>query len=131
MMLATGEFVVELKPLEAYAQGANGIALGRMSLDKQFSGELEATSQGEMLSAMTSVRGSAGYVVIEQVQGRLQGREGSFVLQHFGTMEKGEGRLILEVVPDSGSGDLTGLSGKMSIIIEGGKHRYEFDYELA
>jgi hypothetical protein len=130
-MKVSGEFVVELKPLEPYAQGIGGVNLGRMSLDKQFSGPLTATSKGEMLNAMTAVQGSAGYVVIEQVHGTLAGKEGSFVLQHFGIMDKGQGRLIMEVVPDSGSGQLAGLSGKMSIIIENGKHFYEFDYELA
>ncbi|MCO5183560.1 MAG: DUF3224 domain-containing protein [Anaerolineae bacterium] len=129
-MKASGEFNVELKPLEPYAQGIDGIQLGRMSLDKQFSGDLVATSKGEMLSAMTTVQGSAGYVVIEQVQGALAGREGSFVLQHFGIMDRGAGRLILEVVPDSGTGQLVGLSGNMSIIIEDGKHFYEFEYGL-
>ncbi len=130
-MKVSGEFEVNLKPLDTYTQGSDGINLGRMSIDKTFSGELEATSKGEMLSAMTTVKGSAGYVAIEQVSGSLAGKNGSFVLQHFGTMNHGKDRLILEVVPDSGTGQLSGLSGKMSIKIEDGKHFYKFEYELA
>lgn len=129
-MKITGEFDVKLKPIEGYAEGSDGISLNRMSIDKTFYGELEASSKGEMLSAMTPVKGSAGYVAIEQVQGTLQGKKGSFVLQHFGAMDKGKDRLILEVVPDSATGELKGLSGKMAIIIEDGKHFYEFEYEL-
>lgn len=82
-----------------------------------------------MLSAMTPV-GSAGYVAIEQVQGTLKGKKGSFVLQHFGTINNGNERLILEVVPDSATGEIKGLSGTMAIIIEDGKHYYEFEYQL-
>lgn len=129
-MKASGKFTVNLKPLAFYTQGEDGVNLGRMSIDKTFHGELEATSQGEMLSAMTAVPGSAGYVALEQVIGSLSGKQGSFVLQHFGTMSKGKDRLILEVVPDSGSGELAGLVGKMTIKIEEGQHYYEFDYEL-
>ena len=101
-----------------------------MSIDKIFYGELDASSKGEMLSAMTSTKGSAGYVAIEQVIGSLSGKQGSFVLQHFGTMYKGKDRLILEVVPDSGSGELSGLVGEMTIKIEEREHYYEFEYEL-
>lgn len=130
-MKVIGEFQVKLQPLEFYAKGAEGINLGRMSLDKTFTGALEATSKGEMLSAMTSTKGSAGYVAIEQVIGSLSGKSGSFVLQHFGTMNRGKDNLILEVVPDSGSGELTGISGNILIKIENGKHFYEFEYELS
>lgn len=129
-MKISGNFDVNLNPLDFYAQGKNGIKLGRMSIDKSFHGELEATSQGEMLSAITAVEGSAGYVAIEQVEGTLSGRKGSFVLQHFGTMQKGKDRLVLEVVPDSGTGELSGLIGSMSIHIEDGQHFYKFEYEL-
>ena len=101
-----------------------------MSIDKIFTGELEATSTGEMLSAMTATQGSAGHVAIEQVVGTLAGKQGSFVLQQFGTMDKGQDRLILEVVPDSGSNELAGLSGKMAIRIEAGIHFYDFEYQL-
>ena len=130
-MKVTGEFQVKLQPLEFYARGIDGINLGRMSLDKTFLGALDATSRGEMLSAMTPTKGSAGYVAIEQVSGSLEGKQGSFVLQHFGTMDRGKDNLVLEVVPDSGSDELTGISGKMSIKIKNGQHFYEFEYELA
>lgn len=126
----TGEFNVKLNPIEGYAKGIDGVNLGRMSIDKTFTGELEATSTGEMLSAMTATQGSAGYVAIEQVVGTLAGKQGSFVLQHFGTMDKGQDRLILEVVPDSGNNELTGLSGKMAIRIEASIHFYDFEYQL-
>ncbi len=129
-MKISGTFEVNMKPLDFYTQGSDGIKLGRMSMDKTFRGDLEATSKGEMLSAMTTVKGSAGYVAIEQVSGNLAGKEGSFVLQHFGTMHRGKNHLVLEVVPDSGTGQLVGLSGKMSIKVEDGKHWYEFEYEL-
>lgn len=129
-MRVSGEFQVKLQPMDFCAKGADGINLGRMFIDKTFTGALEATSQGEMLSAMTPTKGSAGYVAIEQVVGSLSGRKGSFVLQHFGTMKRGKDSLVLEVVPDSGSGELTGLSGKMLIKVENGKHLYEFEYEL-
>ena len=130
-MKISGKFTVDVKPLNAYANGRNGVQLGRMSIDKRFSGVLDAVSKGEMLSAMTPVKGSAGYVAIEQVSGTLDGKEGSFVLQHFGTMDKDKDRLILEVVPDSGTDQLTGLSGSMRIRIEGGQHFYDFDFGFA
>ena len=129
-MKIAGTFEVSLKPLDTYAQGTDGVDLGRMSLDKTYRGELEATSQGEMLSAVTSVDGSAGYVAIEQVTGSLSGRRGSFVLQHFGIMDKGADRLILEVVPGSGSGELSDLRGRMAIEVADGEHSYEFDDQL-
>ena len=129
-MHASGAFEVKLNPLPAYNTSAEA-KLGRMSIDKQFHGDLEGTSQGEMLSAMTDVTGSAGYVAIERVSGTLNGRRGSFVLQHNATMNRGEPFLNIIVVPDSGSGELAGLSGSMQIIIADGKHSYEFDYALA
>lgn len=130
-MKVSGTFEVNLQPLTTFAEGSDGINLGRMSIEKTFSGELAATSQGEMLTAMTPVEGSAGYVAIEQVTGTLSGRNGRFVLQHFGTMSQEQNFLLLEVVPHSGTGELTGISGKMSIQIEDGQHFYEFDFELA
>jgi hypothetical protein len=129
-MKISGEFQIKLQPMDFYAKGNDGINFGRMSIDKTFSGDLEATSKGEMLSAMTTTKGSAGYVAIEQVIGSLAGKKGSFVLQHFGTMNRGKDNLVLEVVPDSGSGELVGISGKMSIKIENGLHFYEFEYEF-
>lgn len=129
-MKITGKFDVKLRPLDSYTQGKDGINLNRMSIDKTFHGDLNASSKGEMLSVMTPVKGSAGYVALEQVLGVLSGKKGSFVLQHFGTMDKNKDRLILEVVPDSGTNELEGLSGKMAINIEDGKHFYEFEYKL-
>jgi hypothetical protein len=102
-----------------------------MSIDKQFHGDLEATSKGEMLSAGTGVTGSAGYVAIERVSGTLHGRAGAFVLQHSGIMTRGEPQLTVTVVPDSGTGELVGLAGEMAILIADGKHSYEFDYTLS
>lgn len=101
-----------------------------MSIDKQFHGDLEAVSKGEMLSATTNVKGSAGYVAIERVSGSLRGRSGAFVLQHSGTMTRGVPQLTVSVVPDSGAGQLLGLTGKMEINIVEGKHSYEFEYTL-
>lgn len=130
MHTISGKFDVAMKPLETYATGIGGVKIGRMSIDKTFHGPLSATSKGEMLSAMSPVAGSAGYVAIEQVAGAIEGRQGSFALQHYGRMEPGGRHLTLEVVPGSGSGELSGLSGKMNIRIEDGQHFYDFDYEL-
>ena len=102
-----------------------------MSIEKQLHGDLEATSQGEMLSYMTNTQGSAAYVAIEKVTGTLGGRKGSFVLQHNATMNRGTPQLSITVVPDSGTGELTGLSGRMEIQIVEGKHFYELEFELA
>jgi len=127
---ATGPFDVKLAPLPAY-ESAPEAMLARMSIDKQFRGDLEATSKGEMLSAGTREKGSAGYVAIERVNGTLNGRRGTFVLQHTGTMNRGAPQLSITVVPDSGTDQLVGLSGTMGIVIApDGKHSYEFDYAL-
>jgi hypothetical protein len=123
---ANGTFEVKLLP-----QPTEEKALSRMSIDKQFHGDLEATSKGEMLAAMTSVKGSAGYVAMERVGGSLHGRPGTFVLQHSSTMTRGTPQQSVTVVPDSGTAQLVGLTGKMTIIIADGKHSYEFQYELA
>ena len=124
---ASGTFDVRMTPQNE--DRAEGTALGRMSLDKQFHGALEATGKGEMLTAVTEV-GSAVYVAIERVTGTLDGRAGSFVLAHQGTMTRDGQQLSIKVVPDSGTGQLTGLSGRMTITIEGGKHSYGFEYTL-
>ena len=124
---ASGAFDVKVTP-QAAEDGDAG--LGRMSIDKQFHGDLEGTSKGQMLSAMGSVKGSAGYVAIERVTGTLKGRTGSFVLQHSGTMTRGAPQLSVTVVPDSGTGQLEGLAGAMTIKINDGKHSYEFEYTL-
>lgn len=124
---AGGPFEVKLTPMPDDVEGAN---LGRMSIDKQFRGDLEATSKGQMVAAGTAVQGSAGYVALERVSGTLHGRRGTFVLQHSGTMTRGAPELSITVVPDSGTDQLTGLAGRMTITIEHGKHSYDFDYEL-
>ena len=129
IMHAAGTFDVKLTP-QPPEDKTEGSTLGRMSIDKQFHGDLEATSKGEMLSAMTAVKGSAGYVAIERISGTLQGRSGTFVLQHTGTMTRGEPLLTITVVPDSGTEQLAGLIGTMMINIVEGKHFYEFDYTL-
>ena len=130
MTRATGTFDVKLNPLPAY-DSTPGTTLARVSLDKQFHGDLDATSKGEMLSAATAIKNSAGYVAIERVSGTLNGQQGSFVLQHNGTMNRGAPQLSVTVVPDSGTDQLVGLSGNLAIIIApDGKHSYEFDYTL-
>ena len=126
---ASGTFEVKLQPQSLADAGADS-TLGRMSLDKTFSGDLQGTGKGEMLTAMTAVKGSAGYVAIERVTGALQGRRGSFVFQHTGTMDHGAQQLSVTVVPDSGTGELVGLAGKFDILIADGKHSYTFDYTL-
>ena len=111
-------------------QGAD-MPVGRMVIDKQFQGDLAGTSKGQMLMASSdSVKNSAGYVAIEQVTGTLNGRRGSFYLQHSGVMTRGVGELTITVIPDSGTDELVGLRGKMNIIIAEGKHSYEFEYTL-
>jgi len=127
--IAQGEFVVKLLPL-AFEGQPDGSKLGRMSIDKTISGDLVATTKGQMLSAMTEVKGSAGYVAIERVEGTLKGRKGTFVLQHTGTMNQGSPSLSVTVVPDSGTDELVGLTGQFNIIIVAGKHSYEFRYTL-
>jgi uncharacterized protein DUF3224 len=129
---AKGPFEVKLVPQKADNPQAEGAGHGRMSIDKRFQGELEATSQGEMLSFMTSTKGSAGYVAIEKVSGTLGGRKGTFVLQHSGTMNRGRQQLSVTVVADSGTDELTGLAGSMKIIVTpDGKHSYEMEYTFA
>ncbi len=125
---ASGEFEVKIVPV-AEDKGEGG-PLGRMSLDKQFNGPLQGSSKGEMLTAMTATKGSAGYVAMERFTGSLAGRSGGFVLQHSGTMNRGDPQLVVTVVPDSATGQLTGLAGRMAIRIAEGKHFYDFDYEL-
>jgi Protein of unknown function (DUF3224) len=126
---AVGVFAVTMNPEPPY-DAQEGASIGRVSLKKQFHGDLEASSVGEMIGARSDVKGSAGYVAIERVTGLLQGRSGSFVLQHSGTMTRGKGELSVSVVPDSGTGELQGLSGKMTIEISDGKHSYGFEYAL-
>jgi Protein of unknown function (DUF3224) len=127
---ATGTFEVKVQPLPQ-DEKVLGVSVGRMSIDKTFKGDLEGTSKGEMMTAMTPVKGSAGYVAMEMVTGAIRGRKGSFTLMHHATMKgNADQRMNIVVVPDSGAGELTGLAGRMEIIIEGGKHSYKFDYTL-
>jgi hypothetical protein len=126
---ATGTFEVKLSP-QGQDDKAEGSSLGRMSIDKQFRGDLEANAKGQMLVAGTEVKNSAGYVAIERITGALHGLSGSFALQHSGVMTRGAPQQSITVVPDSGSGQLAGLAGSMTVVIEGGKHSYIFDYTL-
>ena len=127
--LATGPFEVQMKPLES-TEPAQGGTLGRLSLDKQFHGDLEAVGQGQMLTALSEVKGSAGYVAIERVTGTLHGCTGSFALQHSGLMDRGAQSLQINIVPDTGTGELTGITGTLKIRIEDKKHFYDLDYTL-
>jgi len=126
---AAGPFDVRLTPQVA-EEKVGDPSIGRMALDKQFHGDLEAASKGQMLSTMGEVKGSAGYVAMERVSGTLRGRKGTFALQHSGTMTRGTPSLVITVVPDSGTGELVGLVGTMEIHIVEGKHSYDFSYTL-
>lgn len=129
MKRATGSFEVTLQPLSNVDVSSNPL-LGRMRLTKKFSGDLAAEALGQMLSAGTSTRGSACYVAIDHVTGELEGRKGSFLLQHTGVMNRGEPSLSITVVPDSGTDELAGLSGTLSINIVDGRHFYDFIYSV-
>lgn len=126
---ASGAFDVKLNP-QAPEEKVGDPTVGRLSIDKQFHGDLEATGKGQMLAAGTDMKGSAGYVAMERVIGSLHGRKGTFTLQHSGTMARGTPQLSVSVVPDSGTGELVGLAGKMAINIIDKKHFYEFEYTL-
>lgn len=127
---ASGTFEVKMSP-QAPDDKVGDPTVGRMSLDKHFHGDIEATSKGQMLAVSTDVKDSAGYVAMERVKGTLHGRKGTFALQHSGTMTRGTPQLSITVVPDSGTDELVGLAGKMMINIVDGKHLYEFEYTLA
>jgi hypothetical protein len=129
MKRASGSFEVSVQPLAN--DGSADAMLGRFLLTKKFSGDLDASARGHMLSAGTAVKGSAGYVAIDQVTGSLGGRKGSFVLQHSGSMKRGAPTLSVLVVPDSGTGELEGITGTLSINIVDGKHFYDFLYSFA
>jgi hypothetical protein len=126
---AHGTFTVTIAAEPPYDTAA-GATLTRVSLDKQFHGDLEGSGAGQMLSAFTPVEGSAGYVAIERVIGTLHGHAGSFVLQHTGTMTRGKPEMTVSVVPDTGTADLKGIAGTMTIEIIDGKHLYGFTYTL-
>lgn len=128
-MHARGTFEVQIAPLPADAY-ADALMLGRMTIDKQFSGDLTGTGKGQMLTGMGTAKGSAAYSAIERVTGTLAGRSGSFLLQHTGVMHDGAQQLTITIVPTSGTGELTGISGTLSIIIEGKVHRYDLEYTL-
>ena len=127
-MTARGTF--DVKVTQQPQDDSAGGPFGRLFLDKKFHGDLSATSKGQMLGAGTAVEGSGAYVALELVSGTLNGKQGSFILQHKGTTRKGEYDMSVTVVPDSGTDELVGLAGQMKIIIEGGKHSYELEYTL-
>lgn len=130
MMQAKGKFDVKMTP-QASDLSPEGPNLGRLTLDKQYHGDLEATAKGEMITAAgLAVKESAAYSAVERVTGSLGGKKGSFALQHTGVMTRGTPSLNITVVPDSGTGELAGLTGKMDIIIDGKEHAYVFDYEI-
>lgn len=128
--LAKGTFEVKVTPQPA-EENIGDPTIGRLSLDKQFSGDLVGTGKGQMLGISTEIKNSMGYVAAERITGTLDGKKGSFALQHLGTAQGDKFNLTINVVPDSGTGELAGISGKMKIIIENGKHFYEFEYALA
>jgi hypothetical protein len=129
MLHARGTFDVKLTP-QGEDDKRDGATTGRMTADKQYHGDLEGTGKGEMLSALADVKGSGSYVAIERVNGTLNGRKGTFVLDHRGRMTRGAQQLEIGVVPDSGTGDLAGITGTMAITITEGKHQYDFEYIL-
>lgn len=127
---ATGSFEVQLTPQGDINGSEADAQMGRMALEKQFQGDLEGTGKGEMLTGMTATRGSAGYVAVERVTGRLHGRSGSFTFLHRGVMSQAGQELTITVVPDSGSGELAGITGSFTIDIRDGNHFYVFEYSL-
>lgn len=129
MNRATGSFEVSLQPL-SNTEITSDAMLGRLLLNKKFSGDLVAAARGQMLSAATATKGSAGYVAIDHVSGTLDGRNGSFLLQHSGSMNRGVPTLSIKVVPDSGTDELAGISGTLSINVVDGKHFYDFLYSF-
>jgi len=126
---AKGTFEVKLRP-QASDPATHDESLGRMSIEKQFQGDIEGTSRGEMLTAGTAVNGSGAYVAIEKVTATLHGQSGTFILYHQGIMTRGTPRLAITVVPDSGTGELGGIAGTLDIEIVEGKHYYSLDYTL-
>ncbi len=128
---ATGSFDVKVTPQKPDTQVARAANLSRLTIDKRFHGDLEGISKGEMLALQTDTQGSAGYVALERVTGKLKGRSGGFVLQHSATMNRGKPESAITVVPDSGSGELRGISGHMNIVAAAdGTHTYEFDFKV-
>jgi Protein of unknown function (DUF3224) len=126
---AAGTFEVKVQPLPE-DEKVPGLKVARFAFDKQWKGDLEGTSKGEMMATNAGDKGSGGYVAVEQIDGRLSGHTGSFAVVHKGTMEGGSFDLVVEVVPGSGTGQLAGISGRITITIAGGKHSYAMDYAL-
>ena len=129
MQTAKGTFEVTIIP-QSHQEGVGDSSVARMALVKVFIGDMNGTGLGQMLAYRSSVAGSAGYVAMENVQGVLNGRAGSFIMQHNGTMNRGEPQLSIKIVPDSGTEQLSGIAGEMLLKIEDGKHYYEFQYAL-
>ena len=129
-MHARGTFEVKITPLPV-DDYTDATSLGRMTIDKQFSGDLVGTGKGQMLTGMSSVKGSAAYAAIERFTGTLDGKHGTFVLQHTGIMTRGTQSLVVTIVPDSGTEELAGISGTLAIIIEGKQHLYDLEYTFA
>ena len=129
MQTAKGTFEVTITP-QPFQDGVGDPLVGRMAIAKVFSGEMFGTGSGQMLAYRSSMPGSAGYVAMEKVQGTLNGRQGSFIMQHNGIMNRGESQLSIKIVPDSGADELTGITGEMLLTIDQGKHFYEFRYTL-
>lgn len=127
---ATGTFEVKVTPLPEDVK-VQGVAVGRLSIDKVWSGDIVGTSKGEMMTAGGAVKGSGGYVAVEMMKVSLKGRSGTFTLMHHATMKSdADFKMLINVIPDSGTGELTGLAGALTIIVEPGKHSYVFDYTL-
>lgn len=129
MAHAKGTFAMKMSP-QAPQDGVGDPTVGRMAIDKQFLGDVEGTSKGQMLAVGTAIDGSAGYVAMERVHASVHGRRGSFALQHSGTMDRGTPQLSVTIVPDSGTDDLAGIVGRLSIHIDNGVHSYDLDYTL-
>jgi hypothetical protein len=128
-IVAKGTFTVEMKP-QGEPSEFEGVTTNRLSLRKKFDGDMIAIGHGEMLTTLTPIKGSAGYVAIERITGSLHGRTGSFVFQHSGTLNLGAQNLLINVVPDSGTGELLGIQGVFKLNIVDGNHLYEFEYSL-
>ena len=130
MPAARGLFDVAMEPEPPFLE-QDGLTLNRVVVRKEFSGDMVGSSEAQMLAAFTGASGSAGYVAIEYFTGSVGGKSGSFVLQHSGVMNRGDGQLMVVIVPDSGAGELAGISGTMQIDNDEGKHSYVLDYEQA
>lgn len=128
-MIVKGTFEVTATP-DPSTDEVDGVSIGRVRFDKTFAGPLEAKSKVDFIGVRTKVEGSAGYAGVERITGALEGKRGTFVVLHQGLIERGQQSLTLIIVPDSGTGELAGIHGKMAIRIEGGQHYYELDWAL-